>query len=55
MNTDRFFCNIDTEDLYRDVAKYIEEKSERRGYSKDDTRALAKRKIRKSWFKQIKK
>lgn len=53
MDTDRFFYSIDTEDLYRDIAKYVEEKFERRRYSKDDTRALAKKKKKEKSKKLI--
>ena len=48
MDTDSFFYNIDTEDLYRDIAKYVEEKFYRSGYLEDDNRPLATRKNRKS-------
>ena len=55
MDTDSFFYNIDTEDLYRDIAKYVEEKFYRSGYLEDDNRPLATRKNRKSWWKRMKK
>ena len=48
MDTDSFFYNIDTEDLYRDIAKYVEEKFYRNGYLEDDNRPLTTRKNRKS-------
>ena len=49
------FYNIDTEDLYRDIAKYVEEKFDRSGHSKDDNRPLAIRKNKKRWWKRMKK
>ena len=48
MDTDSFFYNIDTEDLYRDIAKYAEEKFYRSGYLEDGNRPLATRKNKKS-------
>ena len=48
MDTDSFFYNRDTKDLYRDIAKYVEEKFYRNGYLEDDNRPLATRKNRKS-------
>ena len=48
MDIDSFFYNIDTGDLYRDIAKYVEEKFYRGGYIEDDNRPIATRKNRKS-------
>ena len=40
MDTDSFVYEIESEDLYRDIAKDVEKRSETSGYSKDENRPL---------------
>ena len=40
MDTDSFVYEIETEDFYRDIAKYVEKRFDARGYSKDENRPL---------------
>ena len=40
MDTDRFVYEIETEDVYRDIAKDVKKRFDTSGYSKDDNRPL---------------
>ena len=40
MDTDSFVYEIESEDLYRDITKDVEKRSETSGYSKDENRPL---------------
>ena len=40
MGTDSFVYEIETKDLYRDIAKDVKKSFDTSGYSKDDTRLL---------------
>ena len=40
MDTDSFVYETETEDFYRDIAKYMEKRFVTNEYSKDDNRSL---------------
>ena len=48
MDTDNLVCEIETEDIYREIAKDVEKRFDISGYSKDENRPLPIRKKLKS-------